>query len=351
MSKLNANAKPFKFNPSAKPFNPSFDAAHAPAPAPAPAPAVATVDSVLPTRIPAPEPVDDPFISEYASDIPAYQAYPDAGPMYPAYPDYYVAPLPAFIPSAAPVLIGYSPAPLPAKRIVSGQPTYDRQELYDIQSAMSQDQFKSAEELIPADLLDAVASGREIGVGHVGSKSGQGNWKHGEKSGKSHNHNANHDDDDFTAVTGGKKKKKSKGGKVQSTSKRHDQHSVMEALKAGALASAHKTPAKRRAEEEKKAAEEDLGDYQLHQSDHAWVPSAKAAATGSLPSAEDSLAELSKSVTSILNKLAPEKFDRLIMQTVALNIDSVSQLDLLVQLIFDKAIDEPALPSGVGVFI
>lgn len=49
---------------------------------------------------------------------------------------------------------------------------------------------------------------------------------------------------------------------------------------------------------------------------------------------------LYKRVRGILNKLTPEKFDTLLGQMTELNIDSVEQLNKVIVLVFEKAIDE-----------
>ena len=56
---------------------------------------------------------------------------------------------------------------------------------------------------------------------------------------------------------------------------------------------------------------------------------------------EDDLEILSKKVRSILNKLCPQKFDVLVAQFNDLVIDSEEKLAKAMELVFEKALDEP----------
>lgn len=56
---------------------------------------------------------------------------------------------------------------------------------------------------------------------------------------------------------------------------------------------------------------------------------------------EDPIAELERNVRSILNKLTPQKFDKLVKQFNELKIDSETKLANSIELIFEKAVDEP----------
>ena len=70
--------------------------------------------------------------------------------------------------------------------------------------------------------------------------------------------------------------------------------------------------------------------------ENAWKPGKKEAGAQ-----EDDLAALSKKVRSILNKLCPQKFDVLVAQFNDLVIDSEEKLAKAMELVFEKALDEP----------
>lgn len=50
---------------------------------------------------------------------------------------------------------------------------------------------------------------------------------------------------------------------------------------------------------------------------------------------------LYKKVRGVLNKLTPEKFDRLLNQVQDLTIDNAERLQGVIDLVFEKAVDEP----------
>lgn len=79
----------------------------------------------------------------------------------------------------------------------------------------------------------------------------------------------------------------------------------------------------------------------LHQAENAWTPGAKSKAIGE-QEADDELKALAKAVRSILNKLTPQKFDRLVDQFKELTVDTEEKLKLCTDLVFEKALDEPA---------
>ena len=86
----------------------------------------------------------------------------------------------------------------------------------------------------------------------------------------------------------------------------------------------------------------------LHQAENAWTPGAKHKTVGEQEGSDDTvlpakqLEALSKSVRSILNKLTPQKFDRLVEQFKELPIDTEEKLNLCTDLVFEKALDEPS---------
>ncbi|XP_053593767.1 uncharacterized protein LOC103573883 isoform X2 [Microplitis demolitor] len=81
-------------------------------------------------------------------------------------------------------------------------------------------------------------------------------------------------------------------------------------------------------------------DVELHTAKNAWKPSVSKKNTLVLD--EDEKTQLLyKKVRSVLNKLTPEKFDKLVGQVRELEIDTQEKLQGVINLVFDKAIDEP----------
>merc|ERR1719153_2073946 len=77
-------------------------------------------------------------------------------------------------------------------------------------------------------------------------------------------------------------------------------------------------------------------EVKLNKAENAWKPTVKD------PKAEvDELDVLKKNVLAILNKLTPQKFDTLVEKFTALPIDSQTKLQACMELIFEKAVDEP----------
>ena len=58
--------------------------------------------------------------------------------------------------------------------------------------------------------------------------------------------------------------------------------------------------------------------------------------------------ELFKKVRSILNKLTPQKFNQLMKQVTDLTIDTEERLKGVIDLVFEKAIDEPSFSVAYG---
>ena len=71
--------------------------------------------------------------------------------------------------------------------------------------------------------------------------------------------------------------------------------------------------------------------------ENAWKPGTKKEAGAT----EDDVEILSKKVRSILNKLCPQKFDVLVAQFNDLVIDTEEKLTKAMELVFEKALDEP----------
>jgi translation initiation factor 4G len=74
---------------------------------------------------------------------------------------------------------------------------------------------------------------------------------------------------------------------------------------------------------------------ELNKAENAWKPAAQKEKEGSAEH-EDPLKELEKNVRSILNKLTPQKFDKLVKQFNELKIDSEMKLANSIELIFEK---------------
>lgn len=58
--------------------------------------------------------------------------------------------------------------------------------------------------------------------------------------------------------------------------------------------------------------------------------------------------ELFRKVRSILNKLTPQKFNQLMKQVTDLTIDTEERLKGVIDLVFEKAIDEPNFSVAYG---
>ncbi|XP_062254198.1 eukaryotic translation initiation factor 4 gamma 3-like [Platichthys flesus] len=88
-------------------------------------------------------------------------------------------------------------------------------------------------------------------------------------------------------------------------------------------------------------------DVQLRKSENAWKPGMK---RESLPAEPESnkTQDLFKKVRSILNKLTPEKFNQLMKQVTDLTIDTEERLKGVIDLVFEKAIDEPSFSVAYG---
>ncbi|XP_064642911.1 eukaryotic translation initiation factor 4 gamma 1-like isoform X3 [Lineus longissimus] len=79
---------------------------------------------------------------------------------------------------------------------------------------------------------------------------------------------------------------------------------------------------------------------ELHHAENAWKPSTKTADVALTPE-EQAEQEVYKAVRAILNKLTPQKFQVLMNQILELQIDTEEKLKGVIDLIFEKAIDEP----------
>ena len=77
---------------------------------------------------------------------------------------------------------------------------------------------------------------------------------------------------------------------------------------------------------------------ELHKTENAWKPGVMDRTTGAPNEDQDPLKELERQVRSILNKLTPQKFDKLVKQFKELEIDSEVKLNKSIELIFEKVI-------------
>ena len=78
-------------------------------------------------------------------------------------------------------------------------------------------------------------------------------------------------------------------------------------------------------------------DVKLNEAENAWKPSKKVVDVGD--GVRDEL--LNMRIRSILNKLCPQNFDTLVAQFNELVIDTEDQLTKAMELVFEKAVDEP----------
>lgn len=88
-------------------------------------------------------------------------------------------------------------------------------------------------------------------------------------------------------------------------------------------------------------------DVQLKKAENAWKPGMK---REELPEDPETLKtrELFRKVRSILNKLTPQKFNQLMKQVTDLTIDTEERLKGVIDLVFEKAIDEPSFSVAYG---
>lgn len=81
-------------------------------------------------------------------------------------------------------------------------------------------------------------------------------------------------------------------------------------------------------------------DVKLHEAENAWRPARFN--VGDNATDDDRKTELLyKKVRGILNKLTPQKFDTLLGKIKDLDIDNPDRLQGVIDLVFDKAVDEP----------
>ncbi|XP_076621218.1 eukaryotic translation initiation factor 4 gamma isoform X1 [Colletes latitarsis] len=81
-------------------------------------------------------------------------------------------------------------------------------------------------------------------------------------------------------------------------------------------------------------------DVKLRETENAWRPTRIKGVN--LTEEETKSEALYKKVRSVLNKLTPQKFDTLVNQVRALTIDTPERLQGVIDLVFEKAVDEPS---------
>ncbi|XP_029945098.1 eukaryotic translation initiation factor 4 gamma 3-like [Salarias fasciatus] len=90
-----------------------------------------------------------------------------------------------------------------------------------------------------------------------------------------------------------------------------------------------------------------LKDGELNKCNNAWRPRMKRSSPAKDPEMLQTEGLL-RNMRAILNKLTPERFNRLVEQVLELNIDSEERLNGVVDLVFEKAIDEPSFSVMYG---
>ncbi|KAM7006731.1 eukaryotic translation initiation factor 4 gamma 3 isoform 1-T2 [Tautogolabrus adspersus] len=88
-------------------------------------------------------------------------------------------------------------------------------------------------------------------------------------------------------------------------------------------------------------------EIQLKKSENAWKPGLKREVPSEDPDIQ-STQDLFRKVRSILNKLTPQKFNQLMKQVTDLTIDTEERLKGVIDLVFEKAIDEPSFSVAYG---
>ncbi|XP_077458729.1 eukaryotic translation initiation factor 4 gamma 3 isoform X3 [Stigmatopora argus] len=88
-------------------------------------------------------------------------------------------------------------------------------------------------------------------------------------------------------------------------------------------------------------------DVKLQKAENAWKPGAKRESVDEDPETLRTK-ELFRKVRSILNKLTPQKFGQLMKQVTDLTIDTEERLKGVIDLVFEKAIDEPSFSVAYG---
>ncbi|XP_030624145.1 eukaryotic translation initiation factor 4 gamma 3 isoform X1 [Chanos chanos] len=88
-------------------------------------------------------------------------------------------------------------------------------------------------------------------------------------------------------------------------------------------------------------------EVQLKKAENAWKPGMKRDNIADDPESQKTQ-ELFRKVRSILNKLTPQMFNQLMKQVTDLTIDTEERLKGVIDLVFEKAIDEPSFSVAYG---
>ncbi|KAI4881286.1 hypothetical protein NFI96_032553 [Prochilodus magdalenae] len=88
-------------------------------------------------------------------------------------------------------------------------------------------------------------------------------------------------------------------------------------------------------------------DVQLKKAENAWKPGMKRETAPEEPESQKTQ-ELFRKVRSILNKLTPQMFNQLMKQVTDLTIDTEERLKGVIDLVFEKAINEPSFSVAYG---
>ncbi|XP_036388416.1 eukaryotic translation initiation factor 4 gamma 3 isoform X4 [Megalops cyprinoides] len=88
-------------------------------------------------------------------------------------------------------------------------------------------------------------------------------------------------------------------------------------------------------------------EVQLKKAENAWKPGMKRESGADDPETQKTQ-ELFRKVRSILNKLTPQMFNQLMKQVTDLTIDTEERLKGVIDLVFEKAIDEPSFSVAYG---
>lgn len=83
-------------------------------------------------------------------------------------------------------------------------------------------------------------------------------------------------------------------------------------------------------------------EVKLNKAENAWKPAVKDKKDGKPPPELSEMDDLKKKVLAILNKLTPQKFQTLVDRFQDLPIDTQDKLGVCMELVFEKAVDEPS---------
>ena len=87
-------------------------------------------------------------------------------------------------------------------------------------------------------------------------------------------------------------------------------------------------------------------EVKLNKAENAWKPAVKDKKDGKPPPELSEMDDLKKKVLAILNKLTPQKFQTLVDRFQDLPIDTQDKLGVCMELVFEKAVDEPSFRFG-----